>query len=459
MAGNYLLKGLTFFSIPIFTRLMTTSDYGIYNSFVAYESIIFVFIGLALHSSFKNAKYKFEENFDSYVASCVSLGLLCFLCFIMLANVFYRTYSGTILFSRVVINMLLCNSMGNALILYFTTYVGLSYNYKSFLAISGTNAVLNIALSIFFITKVFPEYTYMGRIVGTTIPIVGISIFTVCFFYRKAKPNLNKVYVKYAMKISAPIMPHGLSQVILSQFDRIMILSIIGASEAGLYSFAYNIYMIVQVTVSSLDNVWGPWFFERMKERAFGSIKKNSNRYVVGMTAFISCLMLGSPELIRIFASEAYWKSIYVVIPIVIGGFFSFLYTLPVLVEYYYEKTKFIALATMGAALMNIVLNAIFIPCYGYIAAAYTTLVTYAAYFLFHYSISRRLDSNSLFSIGTFLISSLVVFVIGGISLLFIDCFVIRWLLIAGITIALSIWLERSFGVVALINRKLAKRK
>ena len=40
--GNYLLKGLSFFTIPIFTRLLTTQDYGKYNVFLSYENIIFV---------------------------------------------------------------------------------------------------------------------------------------------------------------------------------------------------------------------------------------------------------------------------------------------------------------------------------------------------------------------------------------------------------------------------------
>ena len=75
--GNYMLKGLTFFSIPLFTRLLTTSDYGQFNTFIAYESIVFVVIGLALHASFKNAKYKYKHNFNRYVSTCITLGLIC----------------------------------------------------------------------------------------------------------------------------------------------------------------------------------------------------------------------------------------------------------------------------------------------------------------------------------------------------------------------------------------------
>ena len=51
--GNYLIKGLTFLTVPIFARLLSQNDYGIYNTFVAYESFLYLFIGFALHSSYK----------------------------------------------------------------------------------------------------------------------------------------------------------------------------------------------------------------------------------------------------------------------------------------------------------------------------------------------------------------------------------------------------------------------
>ena len=60
--GNYLLKGLSFFTIPLFTRLLTTQDYGKYSVFLSYEDIVFVLIGFAIHSSYKNARYKSVER-------------------------------------------------------------------------------------------------------------------------------------------------------------------------------------------------------------------------------------------------------------------------------------------------------------------------------------------------------------------------------------------------------------
>ena len=67
--GNLLIKSVGFLSIPIFTRLLSSTEYGIFNSYLAYESIVFIIIGFALHSSIKNAKYKYKDKFNEYCSS------------------------------------------------------------------------------------------------------------------------------------------------------------------------------------------------------------------------------------------------------------------------------------------------------------------------------------------------------------------------------------------------------
>ena len=84
--GNYLIRGLSFLTIPIFARLLDSADYGKYNTYMAFEAIVYIFVGLALHTSFKKAKYKFKIDFNDYVSSCTLLSIIyrldCFLHFL-----------------------------------------------------------------------------------------------------------------------------------------------------------------------------------------------------------------------------------------------------------------------------------------------------------------------------------------------------------------------------------------
>lgn len=107
--------------------------------------------------------------------------------------------------------------------------------------------------------------------------IVAISI--VVEFFHRSKPSRDSALLKWGIKYSAPIIPHGLSQIVLNQFDRIMIMKMETEAKAGIYSFAYNIYALVQVTAGSLDNVWGPWFYQKRKDDEINAIKKYSGYY------------------------------------------------------------------------------------------------------------------------------------------------------------------------------------
>lgn len=452
--ANYLLKGLSFFTIPIFSRLMTTSDYGIFNTYSAWDGIFFIIIGLALHSSFKNAKYKYKTQFNSYVSSCILLSIVSLILWLFFGNVLYPLYGNTIGFSRIIINILFLNSFGNALIQYYNVYLGLDYKYKNYFAIACFNAIFSVLLSVLLMLTVFKTSRYLARILGTAIPVIIISIYVIIYFKKKEKLTFNRQYWKYSLNYSLPIVPHGLSQVILSQFDRIMISSMVGASEAGIYSFGYNIYSLINVTASSLDNVWGPWFYEKMNEGKEEEIKNQGSKYAFGMMLFSVLVMMLSPEVIKILGTEEYHDAVYVVIPIVLGGFFSFLYTLPVQIEYYYEKTKYIATATGCAAIINIVLNWIFINKYSYIAAAYTTLFTYLLYFAFHFFLSIRIAKRTIFDIKRIVLISFLAILGGFVSLTLVNESVIRWFLGGIIGVIMFAWLNKEFNIMSVIKRK-----
>lgn len=446
--GNYLLKGLSFLTIPIFVRLMTKDDYGLYNTYISYEAMLYVVLGLALHSSLKNAKYKFESRFSQYVLNCVYIQLISFVFWIVLSHLLYPVYGSRIGFNYLEILLLVIYSFATSLIQIFNAYVGLYYQYTDFLKISSFNAVANIILSVVLITTVFPNRAYQGRILGTVIPTTIIGIYIIIYFIKRSDSRkIVNDYIRYGIKYSIPIVPHGLSQVILSSFDRIMINYMVGSAEAGVYSFAYNIYSIVFVTTSSLDQVWGPWFYEKMNSGEYHLIRKYSNYYICFISGLIISIILGSPEIVLLLGSSKYSDSVYAVIPVVASGFFTFLYTLPVQVEYYYEKTGYIAVGTSCAAIINIVLNYIFISKYGYVAAAYTTIVTYILYFIFHLVLSIKIQNKCIFSLKSFIFSTGAVFLVSIISIILIDHIIARWTILIILSAGVILFVQKKIGI------------
>lgn len=445
--GNYFIKGLSFFTVPIFVRLLKVEEYGLYNIFLSYESIICIIIAFSMHSCIKNANYKYKEDFYGFLSSILLLSCFSLIVWIVVVNILFCINANILEFNQYEANLLIISSFGSAIIMIYNSAVSLKFQYKKFLKIALINSICNIFLSIALIIWILPNNGYIARITGMALPCFLIGLYIVYLFFRKSIPQINVQYWKYALLYSLPIIPHGISQVILSQFDRIMIQKINGDKMAGIYSFAYNIYTIIFITASALDNVWGPWFYKEMNARNTKLIEDKAKEYVFGMSLFVSIVLLIAPELVTILGSNVYRKSIYCVVPLAIGGYFAFLYNMPASVEYYYEKTKYIAVGTAGAAAINIILNYIFIVKYGYIAAAYTTAVTYGIYFLFHMFLAIKLTGKSIFSIVWFVIGSLIVILSGILSLVFNHIVFIRIIMAFFVFVVFLIWSYKQFSI------------
>jgi len=141
--------------------------------------------------------------------------------------------------------------------------------------------------------------------------------------------------------------------------------------------------------------------------------------------------MLVAPEILTIMAPKEYWSGKVLIPPIVLASFFMFLYSISVDLEYYYKSTKIIATNTIIAAGINIILNYIFIPLYGALAAAFTTVIAYAVSFAIHYFAARKLD-NELFSFKTYIKPISIMGAAVLITYLTMDNGILRWVIAVG---------------------------
>ncbi len=455
--SNYMLKGLSFFTIPIFARLMSASEYGLFHTYAAYDGVLCMLVGMTLHSCFKSARYKYQGQFEAFVSSCVLLVLVNLAVWVVGVNAVYPFIAARVKMSRIIVNLLLLDCVGNALIHDYNAYLELKYGYKAYFRLAAVNAVSSVALSVLLILTVCRGHAASGRILGTAIPAIAIGIYIVSFFWRKSAPKGNLSYWRFALQFSGPTIPHGLSQVVLSQFDRMMIAGMCGAAQAGVYSFGYNLYTLMLVTANSLESVWGPWLFERLHQGNVERIRKVASRAAFGILVFAAIVMLAAPEIIGLLGTAEYRDAVDVAIPIVLGGFFSFLSMLPVQVEYYFSKTKHIALCSCGAAGLNILLNWIFIPRLGFAAAAYTTMATYLVYFALHYGIAKKSANAALFRNRDFLLVVLLSLMMGGFATGLLHRAGIRWAMIAVIAIAYAAWLQKNFHVAENAVRRMKK--
>ena len=178
-----------------------------------------------------------------------------------------------------------------------------------------------------------------------------------------------------------------------------MIKAKLGYSEAGIYSFAYNLAMLVTLVNSSILNSFNPWMYQRIKTGEYKKIARVS--YV--LLGVIAMAALGltaiAPEIVRAFAPIEYYEAIWVIPPVTVGMYFLFMYSLYANFEFYFEKTRLMTVVSTLGGVLNVILNYLCIPIWGYVAAGYTTLFCYMMYAVAHYFGMKKIVKDKLFHI------------------------------------------------------------
>lgn len=436
LISNIVLKGLGFLTIPIFSRMLSKSEFGYYNNFTAWLSILTIVATLSLNTSLVRARFDFEKDLNSYVTSNLVLGslavILFYIVFYFNKNIVEKIFS---LDFRYVNIMFLC-------ILFLPAYnmfqllQRFEYKYKVVVAITLGVSIGSIVLSLILMKLM--ENTLTARIIGAQFPFFAVSLLLYIYFLMKSR-KVKTAYWKYSLAICVPYMVHLLAGNALSSVDRVMITNMCGAESTALYGMAYNIAMVVTVLWDSLNSAYSPWLGEQLNSKNYQGIKKYSYGYILFFSACLTGVMLFAPEVLYILGGETYVEAMYVIPPVMLGYFFAFVYSMYVNIEQYEKKTGGMAVATVTAALLNFGLNYLFIQKFGYLAAAYTTLAGYMFLFIFHYFLVRKMGFHIVYNTKFIIGISALISVIALLILVSYQFLLVRYVVLGVYIVAMGI--------------------
>lgn len=188
-----------------------------------------------------------------------------------------------------------------------------------------------------------------------------------------------------------------LSLSLLNSMDRIMINKICGNEETALYSLAYTCSSIVTVLMTSMNTAYSPWLARKLEKREYNLITKFSYVYILTFIFLLLGILLIAPEILFILGGKAYSEAVFVMPPVITGCAMQMMYTMHVNIEQFNRKTIGMAIASVIAAISNYILNYIFIPIYGYIAAAYTTYISYLILLLLHIYLVKKIKVGKIY--------------------------------------------------------------
>ncbi len=386
---NILNKGIALFATPIFTRIMTEEQYGSFAVYQSWYGILSIFATLNIFlGSYQKGLLLFKDDRDCYTSSQLSLTLTITALAFAVYGAGIDFWTGILELSPVLMAAMFLKLAATPALEFWAVRERFEFQYRKYVTVS---LIMNILCLGFGVAAVLnTDYKVEARVYSDLL--ARILIVGPLFFLLMARGRVffKWTYWKYALKFNLPLLPHYLSNYVLSQSDRLMIGKMAGNRQAAFYSVAYTVSTMMLLITSAINHSLSPYIYRTLDSGEETKLKKVTGPLMGLVAALCVVTMAFAPEVILMFAGENYLEAIYVIPPVAASVFFIFLYWLFSTVEYFYQKTGWIAAATCVSALLNLALNYVFIGIFGYYAAGYTTLACYICSAAMHYISYRR---------------------------------------------------------------------
>lgn len=395
---SMLQKCISFLTVPIFTRLMPTEEYGLYSTYLSWFAILTTFCTLNMHSVIyvnQYTKANSEEEKNKIAIPLISLAIVITLSFFIMYIMFSNFFNKITGLTTIMTIFLFIQILFEIPISYWNFKKRFEFKYISMVLVTILLVIINSLLGIVFVYFVSSNHA-TARALSIALGYGIVGSFLYINFFKRAKQVFSTKGWKHALEVELPLLPHSLSLNILTSSDRIMVRNLVGLVEAGIYSVAYSAGYIVNVLKTSIVDALKPWIYSKLKTKEYEKIKNAINMALTIVIMITIVFISFGPEIIRIMAPKNFEQAIYVIPPVAASSFFTFLYNVFSIIGMYYEKTRKIMIASISGAILNIILNLIFIPIFGFVAAGFTTLICYMIFAYLNYHIMKSISKTKL---------------------------------------------------------------
>lgn len=372
--GNMSTQIISFFLLPLYTSILTTEEYGIYDLITTISTLLLPIITLLMEESMfrflidcknENEKKKVISQTSIYV---IASSIMFFILAIIL-NIFLKTNYVYIEIFYIVTCII--SALRNSIL----RGIG---RIKSYTLINFVSSVINIILKVLLIA--FLRLGVYGLIISEIVAnlISSMIVFLKIKLYKYISiKRFDKSLMMDMIKYSIPLVPNSLSWGIVNLSDRLVISANMGTSANGIYSMSYKFPNLMNTIYGFFYTAWKESSAKAVKDNDRDEFFKRIFKLLRNMMFSVSLGIIACmPVFFNVFIKEAYSEA-YLYIPILViamyynnmsgyyGGIFSG-----------YKDTKIMGITTVLGAIINLAIDLVLINFIGIYAAAISTLLS-----------------------------------------------------------------------------------
>jgi len=394
--GDAVIKAISFFLIPLYTRLLTKDQVGDIALLNYIELILILILSLGLNSAVLKVFHDYETDKDKKQVFSTAFIFSGFVAILILVILFFNVdilsklifeSSENSIYLKFVIGSVLFNIFRLLALAYYRS-IEKPLNYS---ILNILHFITLVGLNIFHVLYLKQEI--LGAVKSSLYTAIFLFVIVTIVIFRKTGFGFSKIMLSKLLQFGLPIVPGTVASWMLTISDRYLLNWFTTSAEVGLYDIAYKLGMIINmVLVMPFRTAWLPFVFSIQKKEEANKIYAGALTYFLFIATFIFLMIsLFSKEIILIVTTSEYLNGAKAIPLISLAYIFFGLYYIVDIGILLKVKTIYYTIITGIGAVVNIGLNIIFIPKFGMMAAAVNTLIAYFLLFVLMYRVSGRI--------------------------------------------------------------------
>jgi O-antigen/teichoic acid export membrane protein len=379
--GGLVTSLLGFVLLPIYTRYLTPTDYGIFSLLLVTSSVAGIISQLGLGSAlFREVIYR--ESDEKVVESTALYFLIFeattfFAVLIVLSNQLSSLIFDTSRYASLLSLTFLTTLLG---VFDVVTLAKLRIQGRStlFAVLTVARFLVGFTLNVYFIMIL--RRGLEGLVIANLLRAALFAVASLTLLIRDLQPVFSAPILRRILSFGVPLVPFGISHLALTSADRYFLQHFSTTAEVGLYSLGYSIGMIVNLVVSAVQLAWPAQMYTIAKsadaEQQFSKILT----YYLLILGFIGLgLSVLAREVLIVMTTPSFYGA-YIVVPLVALSYILWgtMYMTNSALETQ-NRVKYMSLTIVSSAILNLGLSYLLIPTYGMMGAAWATLISYLA--------------------------------------------------------------------------------
>jgi O-antigen/teichoic acid export membrane protein len=369
--GALFLKGVSFFLLPLYTKLLSPEEYGILELLSTFSNVLDITLSLGLipvllieyyHYSDENRKKLIAQIISSFLTISTPLYLLVLFFVLVFQDHFFPSVK----------NLLIVIVMLTSYFTFFQSFITVLLKQLQQAAkvtiLQVAAGICSIALNVLF---VYGMRAGIDGIIWSSFIAVMLSFIYSCWFiYSKLHYHftLDKNELKKFLKLGLPFVPNALALWFMNSANRWILLNYTNFDEVGYFSVATKFSTLFEpMIIQPFLSAYTP---QILKKFSNGNFHQHTGKIFILAVLFFGLSGFALQLIAGWMIDDKFDSALYLIPILVAANIFSLMAQILANILVFKKKIPSMLISITAGAVVSFIVNFVLVPRYGALGAA-----------------------------------------------------------------------------------------